>query len=245
LNRLHEVLLRVTNFSGRIEFDQAMILLIDNYDSFTFNLSRYLIRLGTTVCVLRNDSADIGSAAKKCTAIVISPGPCGPEQAGQSISLVRQFNGLKPILGVCLGHQVIAHALGGRIIRATRPVHGKAYEIKMESHPLFSGIPQFSCFARYHSLIVDPNNLPTNLQIIAKSYRAAGESNETKATSNCLDEIMAIGHQTHPTYGVQFHPESVLSPMGYRLLANFLTISGIETPKELPSADFDAVASFK
>jgi anthranilate synthase/aminodeoxychorismate synthase-like glutamine amidotransferase len=235
-------LLKAIEEASGIEFIQAMILLIDNYDSFTYNLSRYLIRLGVSVRVLRNDCAEIESAAQDCQAIIISPGPCGPEQAGKSISVVRQFSGRVPILGVCLGHQVIAYAFGGRIIRARQPIHGKAFPIQMDQSPLFTGIPQFSCFARYHSLVVDRRDFPDGLQIIAVSVdnpenREPLTSSESAAEISA--EIMAIAHRQHPTYGVQFHPESILSTAGYQLLANFLRISGIAPAERLPNSDLD------
>jgi anthranilate synthase/aminodeoxychorismate synthase-like glutamine amidotransferase len=228
-----------------------MILLIDNYDSFTYNLARYLRRLGMCVRVLRNDSLELPVVAEACEAIVISPGPCGPDQAGQSIWAVKQFSGTKPILGICLGHQAIAQAFGGRIIRARKPIHGRALPIHMLSHPLFAGIAPKTGFARYHSLVVEKSSLPDCLRVIATGYSEDSEKSANKLTSKLVSkltsegssEIMALEHRQHPTYGVQFHPESVLSTSGYRLLANFLSISGFGSPHSLPEPDLVLPAS--
>jgi para-aminobenzoate synthetase component II len=202
-----------------------MILLIDNYDSFTFNLQRYLRRLHQSVAVARNDAPELNSLLEVCSAIVLSPGPKAPEQAGRSIEIVQRFSGIKPILGICLGHQTICAAFGGQIVRATRPLHGRATPIELSQTPLFANLPNPSHFARYHSLIADRMSFPqASLEVIAWSEER---------------EIMAVAHRRHPTFGVQFHPESVLSNGGYQLLANFLTLSGLAYPDGLPTQDLE------
>lgn len=229
-----------------------MVLLIDNYDSFVHNLARYLRRLGVEVDILRNDSNLLAERACEASAIVISPGPCGPEQAGDCIRLVQEWSGLVPILGVCLGHQVICQAFGGDIVRANRPIHGMALPIKLYPSRLFEGIKPVTRFARYHSLIVDPLTLPKCLSVIAESlpeddsgmpleitepkeaaWKACCENTERVA------EIMAVEHSQHQTFGVQFHPESILSADGYKLLSNFLKLSGIAHEQQLPESDLN------
>lgn len=220
-----------------------MILLIDNYDSFVFNLQRYFVRLGQNVCVVRNDDPRLGEALGQArqqspnpfadwptepTAIVISPGPKRPADAGYCLEAVRTLSGKLPILGVCLGHQVIYEAFGGQVVRSGVPVHGRASPMRLEASPLFAGLPQGHAaadvdFARYHSLIAEPQSLPPQLQIIARSVDG---------------HIMAVEHHQHATYGVQFHPESILSPDGYRVLHNFLKIAGLPVADRLPPADW-------
>jgi anthranilate synthase component 2/para-aminobenzoate synthetase component 2 len=189
-----------------------MILIVDNYDSFVFNIARYFEELGETTKVVRNDRIDAADVpALGAKAIVISPGPCGPREAGQSLSLIRQFNGRLPILGVCLGHQCIGEAFGGRVERAQEPMHGRASLIRHEGKGLFAALPNPLVAGRYHSLIVELDApASSDLRVTARS-----------ATS----EIMGLEHRTAPTYGVQFHPESVLTEAGHALLANFLTLA--------------------
>jgi anthranilate synthase component II len=191
-----------------------MILLIDNYDSFTYNLYQHLCELGADVEVRRNDQInldDIALLSARIEGIVISPGPCTPREAGISVPLVEQFAGAFPILGVCLGHQSIGDAYGGQIVRAPKLMHGKTSTICHNGRGLFDGMPNPFVATRYHSLIVDRDTLPSELQITA----------ETKDGI-----IMAIEHRELPVYGVQFHPESILTPTGKQLLANFLKKSG-------------------
>lgn len=186
-----------------------MILLIDNYDSFVFNLSRYVEELGHTVMVVRNDHITIADIhALHPTHIIISPGPGGPEDAGMSIAIVQEFAGKIPILGVCLGHQVIGHVFGGRIVRAKEPRHGKSSLIHHEGHGLFHGIPSPFRVARYHSLIVLDEGLSKDFTITSRS------------TSG---EIMSFSNETLKLFGVQFHPESVLTEHGHVLLKNFIS----------------------
>lgn len=191
-----------------------MILLIDNYDSFVHNLARYVQELGLTARVVRNDEltlAEIASLAP--AAVILSPGPCTPSEAGISVDLVRELGQHIPILGVCLGHQAIVAAFGGDVIRAPQPVHGRRSEVQHAGTPLFRGIPTPFAAARYHSLIADEATLPDELVVTART----------------ADGIpMAVEHRSRPIYGVQFHPESVLTEGGHRLLANFLEMAGLQ-----------------
>ena len=189
-----------------------MILMIDNYDSFTYNLVQYLEELGERIEVHRNDriSCD-GIASRRPDGIVISPGPKTPDDAGISLEVVRRFSGQIPLLGVCLGHQSIAQAFGGSIVRAPSLMHGKTSAIKHDGRTLFTGLPQPFEATRYHSLVVDPVSLPDVLEVTA---RADGSV------------IMGLRHRTHRTEGVQFHPESILTPDGKSLLKNFLSGAG-------------------
>ena len=185
-----------------------MILLIDNYDSFVFNLARYVGELGHPRLVVRNDALTLDEiAALGPSHVIISPGPCGPEQAGISVELVRRFSGRIPILGVCLGHQAVGFAFGARIRRARRPMHGKTSLVRHEGRGLFRGLPEPLRVTRYHSLVVEEEGLPEVLRPTAHSEDG---------------EIMALTHLHHPTFGVQFHPEAVLTEAGHALLANFL-----------------------
>jgi anthranilate synthase component II len=189
-----------------------MILLVDNYDSFVYNLRRYFIRLGQSVEVARNDSIDFAAVeAGKYKAIVISPGPKGPDQAGDCLKLVSQTKQRLPILGICLGHQILWQAFGGNVIRANEPMHGRACDvfITMQSE-LFAGLPHPFSAARYHSLVVDPQHRPRELNITATTHDGV---------------VMAFEHQSLPLFGLQFHPESILTEMGYRLLRNYLAIA--------------------
>ncbi|MBU4504200.1 MAG: aminodeoxychorismate/anthranilate synthase component II [Proteobacteria bacterium] len=188
-----------------------MIVMIDNYDSFTYNLVQYIEQLGTPVKVFRNDvlsSSDL--IAMKPSGIVISPGPGRPETAGISLSVVKHFSGLVPILGVCLGHQTIAVAFGGKVISAKQLMHGKTSIIKADGKTLYQGILKPFTAMRYHSLSVSRENLPDCLEISAESDDG---------------EIMGIRHLKHPTEGIQFHPESIMTPVGKRILRSFLKIT--------------------
>lgn len=206
-----------------------MILLIDNYDSFVFNLQRYLVRLGQSTLVVRNDQVDFDRlAGDEYSAVVISPGPKAPQQAGKCIEVVERFAHRLPMLGVCLGHQVICQALGARIVRAPRAVHGQASPVEHHQSRLFSGLPSPFLAARYHSLMADPTSMPTELRV----------SGTTDAGSGQPPIIMAVEHDHHPIFGVQFHPESILSCVGYRILANFLNLAGIPAIQSLPETDF-------
>jgi anthranilate synthase/aminodeoxychorismate synthase-like glutamine amidotransferase len=194
-----------------------MLLVLDNYDSFTYNLVQYAGELGADPIVYRNDALTPAEAiALEPAAIIISPGPCTPVEAGISIALVRAAAGIVPVLGVCLGHQAIGEAFGGRVVRADRLMHGKTTHVVHTGHPLFREIPSPVEVMRYHSLVVSPQALPAELEVTAwSSDRPAGE------------EIMALCHRTLPVFGVQFHPESVATRQGKRLLANFLSLAGI------------------
>jgi len=187
-----------------------MILLIDNYDSFTFNLAQYLGQMGENVEIRRNDQITLDEIEElQPERIIISPGPCTPKEAGISVPLIQRFAGKIPILGVCLGHQAIGAAFGGRVVRAKKIMHGKTSEIKHDSKTIFRGLPQPFVATRYHSLIVDRESLPRALEISAE-------------TDDGL--IMGLRHRKLRIEGVQFHPESVLTDAGFQLLKNFLTI---------------------
>ncbi|HXY37311.1 MAG TPA: aminodeoxychorismate/anthranilate synthase component II [Planctomycetaceae bacterium] len=191
-----------------------MILLVDNYDSFVYNLSRYLRELGCETRVVRNDVPSLDGVAKLAPrAIVISPGPCTPSQAGISVELVRAFSDRIPILGVCLGHQAIGEALGGKVVRSPVPVHGMRHRVHHDGTGLFAGLPAPLWAGRYHSLCVLEESLPDQLRVTARSDDGV---------------VMALAHASRPLFGVQFHPESVLTEGGHRLLSNFLTIAGID-----------------
>ncbi len=186
-----------------------MILLLDNYDSFTFNLYQALSELGAEVLVRRNDQVtvdDVEQLVPMLDGIVISPGPCTPGEAGISVPLVRRLAGMVPILGVCLGHQAIGAAFGGRIVRAPRLMHGKVSMIAHDGAGVFAGLPNPFQATRYHSLIVERSTLPVELEITAEADGL----------------VMGLRHRTLPVEGVQFHPESILTPTGNDLLANFL-----------------------
>jgi anthranilate synthase component II len=201
-----------------------MLLVLDNYDSFTYNLVQYAGELGADPVVYRNDALTPEAAlALRPSAIVISPGPGTPREAGISVPLVRAAAGAVPILGVCLGHQAIGEAFGGKVVRADRLMHGKTTMVAHTGHRLFQGIPSPVEVMRYHSLVVSPEQLPAELEIVAwSSDRQPGQ------------EIMALCHRTLPVYGVQFHPESVATLQGKRLIANFLALAGISIPTAQP-----------
>ena len=188
-----------------------MLLVIDNYDSFVFNLVRYCEELGETVEAVRNDRIDVaGIEALAPDAILISPGPCSPAEAGISLAAIRTFSGRIPLLGVCLGHQCIGAAFGADVVRAKVPIHGRASRITHDGQGLFAGLPQPLSVGRYHSLIVAPPQTATPL--VFNAFSPEGE-------------VMALSHVSHPTYGVQFHPESILSDHGHDLLANFFAMA--------------------
>ena len=185
-----------------------MILLIDNYYSFVYNLARYVRELGETPAVHRHDAITVREiAALQPTHIILSPGPCSPAEAGISTEVVRQLGATTPILGVCLGHQCIGAAYGAEIVRARRPMHGKTSRINHDDRGLFAGLPNPFFAARYHSLVIAPASLPPDLRVTATAEDG---------------EIMAVQHARHPVLGLQFHPESVLTEHGYWLLDRFL-----------------------
>ncbi len=190
-----------------------MLLMIDNYDSFTFNLVQYLQELGETVEVVRNDALSVAEVgALKPARVVISPGPCTPDQAGISLALIELLGEQLPILGVCLGHQAIGQAFGGRVVRAKTIMHGKTSLIHHHGIGVFAGLPNPFTATRYHSLVVAREDLPACLEITAWTQTANGE----------FDEIMGLRHRTLAIEGVQFHPESILTEHGHALLKNFL-----------------------
>jgi anthranilate synthase component II len=192
-----------------------MILVIDNYDSFTWNLVQYLGELGALPTVIRNDEATVEEIRRMSPGrIVISPGPCTPAEAGVSVDVVRELGRETPILGVCLGHQSIGAAYGGEVVRAGRVMHGKVSPIRHTGADVFQGLPTPLRVARYHSLIIEPTTLPDELEVIAWTDEPGFE-----------DEIQAVRHREHPVWGVQFHPESIASESGHQLLRNFLELT--------------------
>jgi len=187
-----------------------MILMIDNYDSFTYNLVQYLGQLGADVQVRRNDETTLEEVDQlEPRAIFISPGPCSPKEAGLAVDIVRRFYKTTPIMGVCLGHQAIGYAFGGEVVRAPRVMHGKTSPVINDGRTIFKGLPNPFTAGRYHSLVVDRATLPSCLEISAETAEG---------------EIMGIRHVEHPVEGVQFHPESILTPSGKRILKNFLSL---------------------
>ncbi|WP_411834086.1 anthranilate synthase component II [Pseudoxanthomonas mexicana] len=190
-----------------------MILMIDNYDSFTWNLVQYLQSLGAEVQVVRNDALTVDEIRRLAPErIVISPGPCTPNEAGVSLEVIERLGPTTPILGVCLGHQGIGQAYGGRVIRAGRIMHGKTSRIRHEGRGVFAGLPDRYEATRYHSLVVERASLPDSLEITAWTENDDGS----------FEEIMGLRHREHPVEGVQFHPESILTEHGHALLNNFL-----------------------
>ena len=189
-----------------------MLLVIDNYDSFTYNLVQYLGELGAEVVVHRNDAISVEEIRTLGpSAMILSPGPCAPAQAGITVHAIRELGAHLPTLGVCLGHQAIGEAYGGQVVRAARAVHGKTSRIDHDGRDLFAGLPTPLEVGRYHSLVVERSTLPSTLKVVATSAEDP-------------DEIHALRHVTHPVWGVQFHPESVLTPNGKQLLRNFLNL---------------------
>ena len=189
----------------------TVLLVIDNYDSFTFNLVQYFGQLGVTQRVFRNNEITVAEAlALNPDRILISPGPCSPAEAGVSLDMISAFAGKKPIFGVCLGHQSIGHYFGGRVIRADRLMHGKTSPIQHKDTDLFKGMPQGFAATRYHSLLVERSTLPDCLEITADTAEG---------------EIMGLRHKTLPIWGVQFHPESIATVGGMKILENFLTLN--------------------
>jgi len=190
-----------------------MILVIDNYDSFTYNLVQYLGELGEEPLVRRNDAVDVEEiGALRPRAIVLSPGPCTPSQAGVTVPVIRRWGASIPTLGVCLGHQAIGEAYGGRVVRARRVMHGKTSQVEHNGRELFAGLPSPLSVMRYHSLVVERASLPSELEVVA-------------AAADDPDEIHAMRHRSHPVWGVQFHPESVLTEGGKQILQNFLELA--------------------
>lgn len=201
-----------------------MLLMLDNYDSFTYNLVQYFAELGQHVMVKRNDEIQVDEiAALNPQALIISPGPCAPGQAGVSLAAIQYFADKIPILGVCLGHQAIAQCFGASIVRARQVVHGKNSPIRHLHQSVFQGLKDPLSVTRYHSLIVDKQRLPDCLQITAWTEDEQGN----------VDEIMGLEHKTLPLHGVQFHPEAILSEQGHALLANFLAIAGLKPASAL------------
>ena len=202
-----------------------MLVLIDNYDSFTYNLVHFLGELGTTSEVIRNDKVTADEVLKmKPKAIVLSPGPCTPNEAGVCLDLIAKAGAKIPLLGVCLGHQSIGQAYGGKVIRAPEPMHGKLSTITHTNKGVFKGLPEKIEVTRYHSLIVERESLPDCLEVTAE-------------TSDGI--IMGLMHKTHPVHGVQFHPESIASQQGHALLANFLDLAGLN-PRRTQARTRDA-----
>lgn len=188
-----------------------MLLMIDNYDSFTYNLVQYFAELGEEVEVHRNDKISVAEiAARRPQRLVISPGPCSPDEAGISVAAIRELAGQLPILGVCLGHQSIGQACGGRIVRADRLMHGKTSPVFHDGRELFAGLSNPFDATRYHSLLIERGSLPACLEVTAWTAE---------------EEIMGVRHRNLPLWGVQFHPESILTVEGKRLLANFLEMT--------------------
>ena len=199
-----------------------MVLVIDNYDSFTYNLVQYLLELGEEVIVHRNDEISLDRIREaNPQQIVISPGPCTPNEAGISVDCIKEFGSSIPILGVCLGHQSIAQAFGGRIVRASQVMHGKTSNIKHDSRGVFANLEGSFIATRYHSLVVEERSLPDCLEVSAWSN-----------DEGSLKEIMAVRHRELFVEGVQFHPESILSEHGYQILKNFLDLSQSELRDE-------------
>ena len=197
-----------------------MILFIDNYDSFVHNLARYFHRLGQETRVVRHDATDVAAIrAEKPAALVLSPGPCTPDQAGCSLDVVRKLWDEIPILGVCLGHQVIAAAFGGRIVRAPEPMHGRTSAVFHHERGLFDHVPNPVTVCRYHSLIAEESSLPSSLEVTARTGDGI---------------IMGIQHRDAAVFGLQFHPEAILTMHGYQMLANFLGLAGLDVVNKIP-----------
>ena len=191
-----------------------MLLVIDNYDSFTYNLVQYLGELGAEIIVRRNDAVAVDEIGElRPSAIVVSPGPCAPSQAGVTVPVIQRWGSSIPLLGVCLGHQAIGEAYGGRVVRASRVMHGKSSTVQHDGTGLFEGLASPLPVMRYHSLIVERESLPAELEVVAVSAEDP-------------TEIHALRHRAHPVWGVQFHPESILTTGGKTMLRNFLSLAG-------------------
>ena len=187
-----------------------MILMIDNYDSFTYNLVQYLQQMGREVAVYRNDEITVAEIENmEVEAIFLSPGPCSPKEAGVTVDIVRRFHQTIPIMGVCLGHQAIGFAFGGEVVRADKVMHGKSSSIRNDGQTIFRGLPDPFTAGRYHSLIVKRDTLPACLEVSAETAEG---------------EIMGLRHREYPVEGIQFHPESILTPQGKRIIRNFLNL---------------------
>jgi anthranilate synthase/aminodeoxychorismate synthase-like glutamine amidotransferase len=190
-----------------------VLLVIDNYDSFTYNLVQYLGELGADVVVKRNDEITVDQIGDlRPDGLVLSPGPCAPAQAGITVAAIQRYGEHIPTLGVCLGHQAIGEAYGGEVVRAEKVMHGKTSQVEHDGKGVFAGLPSPMEVMRYHSLVVEPSSLPDCLEVVAV---AAGNR----------QEIHGVRHRKHPVYGVQFHPESVMTPNGKQLLKNFLELT--------------------
>ena len=201
----------------------SQVVLIDNYDSFVYNLARYLERLGQTTHVVRNDALGPEQLrALRPAAVILSPGPCTPEEAGNSLDLVRHLHAEVPLLGVCLGHQIIAAALGARIVRGSEPMHGRTSRIFHDGRGIFQGVPTPFEACRYHSLVVDEATLPGCLDVTARTSCGI---------------VMGLRHRSLPVMGVQFHPESILTEAGYVILASFLRLAGLQVSGTLPKME--------
>lgn len=194
-----------------------MLVMIDNYDSFTYNIVQYVAELGYAVHVVRNDSCTVDALiAMQPSHVIVGPGPCDPDQAGISLAVIEAFSGQVPVLGVCLGHQAIGQCFGGRIVRAPCVMHGKTSAIHHDGLGVYLGLPQPLTQTRYHSLVIDPASVPDVLEVTAWSHDAQGEP----------EAIMGVRHRDWTVEGVQFHPESIASQQGHALLRNFLTTVG-------------------
>jgi anthranilate synthase/aminodeoxychorismate synthase-like glutamine amidotransferase len=198
-----------------------MVLLVDNYDSFVHNLARYVRRLGLETQVARNDSLDVNAVRGLSPgAVILSPGPCSPRDAGCSLDLVRELENKIPILGVCLGHQAIGEGLGGRVVRAAEPMHGRPSWVHHDGAGEFTGMPNPFRAGRYHSLVIEPRSIPPTLRVTAWTEDGT---------------VMGVRHACRPLVGWQFHPESILTEGGYRLLAGFFRLAGLPTRPDLPA----------
>jgi anthranilate synthase/aminodeoxychorismate synthase-like glutamine amidotransferase len=198
--------------------DSNMILMIDNYDSFTYNIVQYLGQLGADVIVRRNDETSLEEIEElKPEAIFLSPGPCSPKEAGITVDVIRHFHKTIPLMGICLGHQAIGYAFGGEVVRAERVMHGKTSPVINDGQTIFKGLPSPFTAGRYHSLIIERSSLPSCLAVSAETEDG---------------EIMAVRHRDYPVEGVQFHPESILTPQGKRIIRNFMDVAGMNGEKE-------------
>lgn len=201
------------------------ILVIDNFDSFTYNLVQYLGALGADVAVRRSDATLAALEGERPDALVVSPGPCTPREAGVSVEAIRAFAGRIPILGVCLGHQCIAAAFGGRIVRAPTLMHGKTSEVRHDGRTIYEGLPNPLTATRYHSLCVDPASIPPDLEATAWTDRPGAGKKAPSGDRARRGVVMGLRHKNLPIEGVQFHPESILTTDGKRLLGNFLRLA--------------------